>query len=198
MGKMSALVMIFSALAVLLVMAKPVRAEGIPYIVVYGEKYLLCLHSADGRLIKSYPVGIGKNGMGKTREGDHKTPVGEYRIIWKASRFAKTDGGYPIKDGSAFCGPENCFTTDPEIGYPSEKLWTDGYGGPQAVVMCLDYPSEKDTINGYTGGCIEIHATLLGGIGKKSSAGCVRMSPGDARDLYLRVPVGTRVIIRRN
>lgn len=165
------------------------------YIVVHGNKYVLELYNKDGKLIKKYPVGIGKNGMGKTKEGDSKTPVGTYKIIWKASRFAKTDGGYPIVDGAAFCGPDNIFTTNPDIGYSSEKLWTAGYGGKEAVVMCLDYPNEADREKGYSGGCIEIHATQLGGIGKKSSAGCIRMKPADARELYKRVDMGTKVVI---
>ncbi|MFP4497051.1 MAG: murein L,D-transpeptidase family protein [Vulcanimicrobiota bacterium] len=165
-------------------------------IVVYCHHYYLKLYDRKGKVIKKYPVGIGSNGTGKTREGDRKTPLGNYRIIWKASRFAKTDGGHLIEDGKAFCGPDNIFTTDPNVGYSSEKLWTDGYGGSEAVVMCLDYPNETDRAKGYTGGCIEIHATKLGGIGKRSSAGCIRMNPGDARDLYNQVKVGTPVIIK--
>lgn len=166
------------------------------YIVIHGYKFKMRLYTAGGKLIKEYPVGIGINGMGKTRQGDKKTPVGTYKILWKASRFHKTDGGYPITDGCAFCGPNNIFTTNPDVGYSSEKLWTAGYGGKKAVVMCLDYPNVKDKAKGYTGGCIEIHATMLGGIGRQSSYGCIRMRPADARDLYNRVKTGTKVIIK--
>jgi lipoprotein-anchoring transpeptidase ErfK/SrfK len=62
--------------------------------------------------------------------------------------------------------------------------------------MCIDYPTPSEKQKGYSGGCIEIHATLLGGIGKQSSEGCVRMNPKDARELYRHVDTGTRVIIR--
>ena len=164
-------------------------------LVIYGYRYKMKLFDSAGKLIKEYPIGIGKGGMGKTKEGDKKTPVGKYRIIWMASRFAKTDGGYPIINGAAFCGPDNCFTTDPNVGYSSEQLWTEGYGGNEAVVMCLDYPNTSDKRKGYSGGCIEIHATHLGGIGKKSSYGCIRMKPSDARDLYNRVGIDTEVVI---
>ncbi|MCE1248953.1 MAG: L,D-transpeptidase [Firmicutes bacterium] len=170
-------------------------------IVVSGSKYRLYLYEnkkGQWALIKEYPIGIGRNGMGKTREGDAKTPVGEYKILWKASRFAKTDGGYLIQDGRSFCGPDNMYTTDPKIGYPSESLWKAGYGGKSAVVMCIDYPTPAEKAKGYSGGCIEIHATLLGGIGKQSSEGCVRMNPKDARELYNLVETGTRVIIKEN
>lgn len=164
-------------------------------IIIYGYKYKMKLLDSNGKLIKEYPIGIGKGGMGKTKEGDKKTPVGKYQIIWMASRFAKADGGYPIIDGAAFCGPDNCFTTDPNVGYSSEQLWTEGYGGNEAVVLCLDYPNASDKQKGYSGGCIEIHATHLGGIGKKSSYGCIRMKPSDARDLYNRVGIDTEVVI---
>jgi len=167
------------------------------YIVVSGSKFTLAVYDGSGKVVKSYPVGLGLNGMGKTKEGDKKTPLGEYKIIWKASRFANEDGGYLIEDGKAFCGPDNIFTTDPSIGYPDESLWTDGYGGKKAVVMCLNYPNSSDKKKGYTGGCIEIHATLLGGIGEWSSYGCVRMYPEDARELYRIVKVGTKVFIKK-
>jgi murein L,D-transpeptidase YafK len=174
------------------------KTTGKKYILVEGDKYRLKLCDSNGKVIKEYPIGIGSNGMGKTKQGDCKTPIGKYKIIWKASRFAKTDGGHLIRDGKAFAGPNNIFTTDPKIGYSSEQLWTAGYGGKKAVVMCLDYPNAEDTKKNYTGACIEIHATLLGGIGKKSSAGCVRMKPEDARELYNLVDVGTTVLIKNS
>lgn len=192
------LLLIFSLAAVLVfLLASPAMAqESASYILIHGKSYILKLKDNSGAVIKQYPIGIGQNGLGKTKEGDRKTPLGEYKIIWKASRFSDTDGGYPIREGCAFCGPKNVFTTNPNIGYSSESLWTAGYGGDRAVVMCIDYPNESDKAKGYTGGCIEIHATLLGGIGEKSSYGCIRMRPEDARDLYKRVKVGTKVIIK--
>lgn len=168
-------------------------------IVIHGYAFRMKLYEKFGdkwNLIREYPIGIGKNGMGKTRTGDRKTPLGKYKILWKASRFRKTDGGHLIIEGKAFCGPNNMFTKDPNVGYSSERLWTSGYGGKKAVVMCINYPNAGDRRKGYTGGCIEIHATLLGGIGKQSSMGCIRMRPDDARELYKLVDVGTMVIMK--
>ena len=165
------------------------------YIVIHGYDYVMYLYNSQDEVIRTYDIGIGLNGMGKTREGDKKTPIGEYEILWKASRFANTDGGYLIEDGRAFCGPDNIFTKDPDIGYSSESLWKEGYGGDEAVVMCIDYPNSSDKAKGYTGGCIEIHATHLGGIGECSSYGCIRMYPDNARELYNLVNVGTKVYI---
>lgn len=167
------------------------------YIVVHGSTCTLEVYDAHGRLIKAFPVGLGINGMGKTKAGDRKTPIGEYEILWKASRFWESDGGYPIVDGQAFCTPDNQFTTDPQLADPDETLWTDAYGGDQAVVMCLNYPNASDIANGYTGGCIEIHASLYGGMGEYCSLGCVRMDPVDARELYHLVDSGTKVSINK-
>lgn len=172
------------------------HTHGDNYIVVRSATFTLELYDANNKLIKSYPIGLGRGGMGKTKRGDCKTPVGEYEIIWKASRFWETDGGFSIVDGFAFAGPNSMFTPDPAIGYDDEQLWTDSYGGKEAVVMCLNYPNESDVAKGYTGDCIEIHATQLGGIGEYGSAGCVRMLPTDARDLYNRVSVGTKVMLQ--
>lgn len=170
------------------------------YIVVYGYKYTMYVFNSQAKLLKTYKIGIGINGMGKTREGDKKTPLGEYEIIWKATKFQEdidpnNENEHFIEDGYAFAGPDNIFTTDPEIGYSSEQLWTEGYGGDEAVVLCINYPNALDKSKGYTGGCIEIHATHLGGIGQCSSYGCLRMHPGDAREVYNLVEVGAKVYI---
>jgi len=37
--------------------------------------------SADGKILMSCPAFIGKNGIGKDKEGDGKTPVGEFAIL---------------------------------------------------------------------------------------------------------------------
>lgn len=33
-----------------------------------------------------FDIGIGEHGLGKTKEGDHKTPLGDYTIKWMVSR----------------------------------------------------------------------------------------------------------------
>lgn len=164
-------------------------------IAIHGEKYILELYDTDNQLVRSYPIGIGSHGMGKTKSGDRKTPIGEYKIVWMASRFANEDGGHLISNEKAFATLDNQFTDDPSLADPDEKLWEEAYGGSEAVVMGLNYPSDSDLAKGYTGCCIEIHATHLGGIGKSCSAGCIRMRPSDARDLYKQVEIGTSVII---
>ncbi|MFO8016666.1 MAG: L,D-transpeptidase family protein [Candidatus Woesearchaeota archaeon] len=167
--------------------AGPIQGETGHHIVIKGSSYRLWLYDGQ-RLVEEYDIGIGSNGMGKTKQGDKKTPVGDYRIKWKAS---KADG--TIKDGRTWCKGNDLYYGS--TGPSGEKLWTDAYGGDQAAVMGLNYPNGEDREKGYTGGCIEIHASKLGGIREKSSAGCVRMNPSDANELYNRVDVGTKVRI---
>jgi murein L,D-transpeptidase YafK len=55
----------------------------------------LCEH---GALVREYDIRLGKNGLGKTREGDGKTPLGEYPLA--AARSSQQFGkfaliGYP-------------------------------------------------------------------------------------------------------
>jgi D-alanyl-D-alanine dipeptidase len=47
------------------------------------KKMYLIKHSA---IQLVFDVALGKGGLGKTREGDHKTPLGDYKIKWMVSR----------------------------------------------------------------------------------------------------------------
>lgn len=162
------------------------------YIVVHGVSHLLEVYGGDGDLLNIYPIGVGRGGMGKNQQGDLKTPIGEYHILWKASRYAQTDGGFLITEGQAYCKKDNSFALESE----GDKggIWDDRYGGDQAVFMCLDYPNFSDQEKGYTGNGIAIH-TGFEGVGEDSSLGCIRMYPSDARDLYSRVVEGAAVFI---
>ena len=163
--------------------------------VIDAEKVLLVYENTE--LIASYPCETGYGGMGKTREGDGKTPVGVYHIAWMASvevNRGNTDKGNPVIEGMTWCD-ETGLVYGPE-GREEERLWTDAYGGDNATIMGLDYPNALDLARGYTGDCIEIHGSNRLVDGKLTrSAGCVKLLPGDAVDLYHLVDVGTPVVI---
>jgi len=143
-------------------------------------------------LVREYPVETGKGGLGKTREGDHKTPLGNYMISWMASRASGK--GHRIMAGRSWC--KNNRFVYATAGPPLEKLWTDAYGGESAAVMSLNYPNERDRSEGRTGQCIHIHGDKGADRGKLSkSYGCIHMFPGDAMELYEIVRVGTPVRI---
>lgn len=143
-------------------------------------------------LVREYPIETGKGGLRKQRSGDHRTPVGDYEIIWMASRNAGK--GFRIIDGESWCKGNRFIYA--KSGPKLEMLWRDPYGGQDATVMSVGYPNAKEQLMGYTGECIHIHADKRheDGILKKSY-GCIHMYPRDAIDLYLLVNVGTPVKI---
>ena len=166
--------------------------------VIDAEKVLLVYEDAE--LIASFQCETGYGGMGKTREGDGKTPVGVYRIAWMASvevNRGHTDKGSPVIEGMTWCD-ETGLVYGPE-GREEERLWTDAYGGEDATIMGLDYPNAQDLARGYTGDCIEIHGSTRLVDGRLTpSAGCVKLAAKDAISLYHLVDVGTPVVIAKN
>lgn len=169
------------------------------YAIVHGDQFLLEIYDESHHLVCSYLIGLGKNGLGKTKIGDLKTPLGEYHVLWKASRYYETDGGLPITDTIGYCADgSNDYLTTLQDELKDIPLSRDAYGGPNSVFLMLDYPNSIDQEKGYTGNQIAIHATLCEGIGTYSSAGCIRMSPQDARDLYQYLAPGSKVVIQEN
>lgn len=143
-------------------------------------------------MLREYPIDCGKGGLGKRRGGDHKTPVGDYEITWMASRSRSK--GHRIVDGRSWC-KDNRFI-DAATGPRLEKLWSESYGGLEGAVISINYPNKKDSLRGFTGECIHIHADKhhQGGVLRKSY-GCIHMFPADANELYELVDVGTPVKI---
>lgn len=170
---------------------KNVTAEQKPIVIAdtAGKKLYLI---RDGAIENIFSINIGKNGVNKTKEGDMKTPLGEYKIAWMVSRHGNK--GKKIIDKKTWCKDSKLYygSSGPE----GEELWSEAYGGKDAAVMGLNYPNKKDLKNGYTGSCIEIHA----GRHRKpepinTSAGCIKLYPDDALVLYNKVNVGTKIYI---
>ena len=91
---------------------------------------------ADGSVIEKFRASHGSSGMGKTQQGDRKTPVGEYNL----SRPR----------------PSNSFwRTFIHIGYPRQDQINKGYTGANVGLHGpLEYfPYRNDFIN-YGAGCI--------------------------------------------
>lgn len=175
-------------------------AEPVQLPVPKHAEYRIAIHCAlnvlqlwrNDQLVIEYPIEIGKGGTGKRRNGDHRTPVGDYEISWMASRDSA--GGHKIMDRRSWC-KEDCFSDAP-TGPPLEKLWTDPYGGDEATVISINYPNVKDRQRGFTGDCIHIHANKKARDGiMAKSYGCIHMYPKDAKELYEMVEVGTPVKI---
>ena len=160
------------------------------------------------------PVAIGENGVGKVKEGDKKTPLGDYSIKWMVSRngppkknpygqssFVVEGETYSIRDTELYFGKlEHAGLSEPELNIAQdEKLWTAAYGGENVFVMAIDYPNEKDRVEGKTGSSIEIHASaILANVGfeaYKGTLGCIALIPHHARDIYQHIVPGTPVRI---
>ncbi len=126
------------------------------------------------------PVIVGRNGLGhKQREGDERTPEGEYTICYRndESRFHLFLGlSYPNADDAAAALARGDLD---EAGYRSIVEPLAAGGVP----------------NWYTGlgGEIGLHG---GGIGRSGTAGCVAMADGDIELLWVATCLGCRVQIR--
>jgi murein L,D-transpeptidase YafK len=143
-------------------------------------------------LIREYPIEVGKGGLAKKRNGDHRTPIGDYEISWMASR--RSDIGHKIIEGKSWCRGNKFVYADK--GPALEKLWSDAYGGSEATVISINYPNDKETRKGFTGECIHIHAVKRPRDGMLvKSYGCIHMFAPDAMELYELVSVGTPVKI---
>jgi hypothetical protein len=155
-----------------------------------SKKVLQVWHRAE--LIREYPIEVGKGGIAKKRNGDHRTPIGDYQISWMASR--RSDSGHKIIEGKSWCKGNKFVYAD--RGPSLEKLWSDAYGGSEATVISINYPNDKETRKGYTGECIHIHAVKRPRDGMLvKSYGCIHMFAPDAMELYELVSVGTPVKI---
>lgn len=164
-----------------------------------GSSAQVSLHDKgeDGhfRQVFQTDASIGKNGIGKSREGDGKTPAGKYRFTMAFGR--KSDPGcslgYTQVDG-------NCFwVDDPESKYynsfadtrsvtpdwkSAENLY--GAGASYNYALALDYNAAR--VPG-KGSAIFVHCRPTGG------AGCIAMEESMVKKLLVNVKPGCLVII---
>ncbi len=127
-----------------------------------------------GKLIRTYPVVLGRKPGAKLYEGDRRTPTGLYLIIGKRhhsrwSRFMLLD-------------------------YPSPSdLHRHRIGITRGHV-----PRRRDSYPG-AGGAIGLHGTdkqFFNEVGYNWTLGCISLFNRDIRELHMTVPTGTLVYIR--
>jgi murein L,D-transpeptidase YafK len=129
-----------------------------------------------GRRVRSYDAVFGGGGLGTKRyEGDRRTPIGLYAIVYKRwhprwSRFLLLD--YPNPDDVAR------YRQDIERGWVPERGDGSSAGiGSQIGIHGSDKP--------------ELNAAHV-----NWTHGCVSIANADVEDLYRLVPEGTFVLIR--
>ncbi len=161
-----------------------------PRIVVEKSARRLTLY--DGvKVVKVYAVSTGLSAGDKDREGDKKTPEGDFFVVYK--------------------NPQSKFTLSLGLSYPnmedarrglSEKLITqaqyDALVKANEEIQTL--PPGGDVKSNWEelwktplGGEIMIHGA---GANRPGTAGCVGMNDNDIRELYPSIPIGTPVTIK--
>lgn len=147
-------------------------------IIVFKKKRRLDLYSGD-KLMGSYPIALGRSPEGhKKREGDSKTPEGEYYICSR--------------------NPESWFYLSMGISYPNVR---DARQGLEEGVISKEQFEKIE--KAHAGKKVPLWNTPLGGEicihghGTSSdwTAGCVALENKDMRELYRRCPIGTPVVI---
>lgn len=147
-------------------------------ILVHKGSRTLALYTGD-RLLKSYPVALGKHPSGpKRKEGDGRTPEGEYYVSVKNpdSRFYLSLGlSYPNR-------------LDAENAFLDGRITREEF---RRISRAIDHGTSPPW-NTVLGGAIFIHGF---GAHRDWTEGCIALWDGDIRELFALVDVGTPVII---
>jgi murein L,D-transpeptidase YafK len=146
-----------------------------------GERKLLIYRTANGkeRLAKSYIIALGNTPTGhKTRQGDGRTPEGEYYITHKNPK-----SNYYLSLGVSYPN-----TQDAEVGLKNGLLTRTQYEAITAAIRAQAKPPQDTRL----GGDIFIHS---GGTGKDWTLGCVALENEGIKELFDLVPVKTPVKI---
>jgi murein L,D-transpeptidase YafK len=148
-------------------------------IVVKKAERKLFLYS-DSKLIRTYRIGLGLSPVGdKVREGDRKTPEGDFYI------FTKND--------------KSAFYLSLGVSYPNaahaERGLRDKLITKAQYDTIIEALKERRTPpqNTKLGGEIYIHGN---GAGRDWTWGCVALEDNDIRELFNSVEVGTPVTIK--
>lgn len=165
-----------------------VHLQGRNVILVSKQEHLLFLMDSEGHAIGPFSIAIGKNPdrQPKQKEGDKRTPEGEYFISlvmdenhptlqrWNSTPLRAQDGHH-------------------KYGKPSEDLGTQSYG---PYFLMLNYPNSQDRKLGRTGSGIGIHGTNdPDSLGYDATSGCIRMKNEDLVWLAQWIKPGTSVKI---
>ncbi len=134
----------------------------------------------DGVRVKRYPCSTGTVDGDKEREGDEKTPDGEFYICLMNNNSAYTKGiglSYPMIE-------------DAERGLSTGLISEAQYS---SIVSAINRHGKPDWYTNL-GGEIEIH----GGsdtLGSNASRGCIVLTNADILDLFSRVSYGDTVLV---
>jgi lipoprotein-anchoring transpeptidase ErfK/SrfK len=136
-------------------------------IVIDTKQKFLYLVEDDGRALR-YGVGVGREGFG-------------WHGIVRVGRKAEWPDWRP---------PSEMIVRERHRGHIIPAFMAGGPGNPLGARAMYLYGNSGDTM-------FRIHGTVEPWtIGHNVSSGCIRLVNADVTDLYERVPVGTKVIVR--
>jgi lipoprotein-anchoring transpeptidase ErfK/SrfK len=150
-----------------------------PKIVISKSKRRLMLYSND-KLLRLYRVGLGTDPINdKVREGDRRTPEGEFYVFTKNEHSA-----YYLSLGLSYPNAE-----DAKRGLRDALITREQYDQIVSAINRKGTPPQNTAL----GGEIYIH-----GNGSQSdwTWGCVALDDKDVHELFDAVPIGTPVIIQ--
>jgi len=146
-----------------------------------AERRLLVYRTANGkeRLAKSYAVALGSAPVGhKTRQGDGRTPEGDYYITHKNPK-----SNYYLSLGVSYPNLQ-----DAEAGLKNGLITRAQYEAITAAIRAQTKPPQNTRL----GGDIFIHG---GGVGSDWTLGCVALENQAVKELFDLVPAKTPVKI---
>ena len=149
-----------------------------PRIVIRKTARTLALYDRD-RLIKTFTVVLGFAPVGdKEREGDGKTPEGEFYVFTKndKSKFHRSLGlSYPS-------------ISDARRGLADRSITQAEHDSIVSAISKKEMPPQKTAL----GGEIYIHG---GGTHTDWTLGCIALEDDEIEDLFNAIPVGTPVSV---
>ena len=149
-----------------------------PRIVVKKAERKLLLYSA-GKLVRTYRIGLGLSPVGdKVREGDRRTPEGEFYIFTKNDKSA-----FYLSLGISYPNAKHA-----ERGQRDRLITRAQYESIMRALKAKKTPPQTTAL----GGDIYIHGH---GAGSDWTWGCVALENEDIRELFNAVSVGTPVKI---
>jgi len=149
-----------------------------PKIIVFKSRRRLMLYS-NNKLVRVYRIGLGTDPVNdKVREGDRRTPEGEFYIFTKNEHSA-----FYLSLGLSYPNKE-----DAERGLRDRLITRAQYKGIVDAMNRKVAPPQNTPL----GGQIYIHGN---GSQRDWTWGCVALDDANIRELFDAVPIGTPVVI---
>ena len=167
-----------------------------------GSKATLSVHEKQGGVWKQIlqtPAYVGKNGIGKTKEGDKKTPVGTYNLTTPFGILADPGAPQPYTKVTKYhywCGASSskyynqlCDSRVNGRKYTSSDEHLIDYKGAYNYCMFIDYNAKGVA---HKGSCIFLHCFSK----NKYTAGCVAISEASMKKIVRWAKPGAKIVIQ--